>query len=1153
MDDEDEFLQQLKTKMERYFKKQKCITKKEDLDNFLAAVDLLEFWNSNEEKEVVWQCLNKYNKKGKIDYNSALNGIRDLINQEEDPEGHEQILERLSRRASVRNPQKDKVPIHKLRQIAIDEYECVDNDTLFQLKKIISLLKANKDTNRIFFSKVQEICAENKFIKIRPEEIWKYMSFLSTDNHEGKTNMPMTLHQTLLNEIEKFLNEKIPYDELDTEIEEKKNDDDGDDDDDIKDPLEIIDKIINSSESIEDDSNIFIDMTKSLANLADTMVEKAQNILTGNDNSLEESLFVKDLMIKKINELKKHNSTVVKKQKKINKKMEKIQFFINKKKNDYQNLVEDYKVLNEKYENNQKTVNNNDEALEKLYGENLMLCEDKEAKEKEIETLNEEKKDLENKYSNLYSQLEQSLNKNKEIQNEINDVTRKSIILKADYEDTLKKLVNLEKEYNQEMLKKEEREKVKEEEDEDDDDFCSGSSARQSKGKFNPIPDPRKSQAKSIHFDDEENEEKFLSKIKELEKENEILSEKNKDSAMKIKEFENMVKNYSKGNMDVIRRTESNISIKLNDIFHPTSFEIFNERMCLLSNFNNFNPKKNKIVKKFNFSIGYGSPTKKNIIKNSNPILSKENSVEINYNGIVKEYKKQQTFNNSLNIIFNNSSFNIEMKKKENLPKKPTINFEIIHNNDIIMVGTINKIMNTKEYQIVNNSFNIIKELIAKEKIIENKEYKIEKNSFGIIKEVIAKENKIEIKEYKIEKNSFVIIKEVIVKENKIEKKEYKIEKNSFDFIKGTIKKEYKIVKNSFNIIKKISIVEKRNELNENANKNNGLDDILSTKKSANIAPLQKTTTEKEDEFIKNFFFKDMRSNTIMINPKDLVESKDYYCLFQEEVVRRKLAQLKDNCCEKNIYTDQIYVLVERKSLLKKYILLTPTNFCIIDKNTLKFIYIDKIKNIKNVVLSKLNLNMILFRFEDGEDVLIESLRAYDLILYLKNTYFSNSKESKFRYEDKFIIKLKGYLHSLVVTDKILTNLLYLDGAVKVGYLSLYKGTLFSSTFVETVGVLTHIGLIILEESTLRPMEIIPILGSITTKVEKERFGNNNCFEIILPSGINKVFAVRKVRDRESWLAQFSKLKKEYELKMKRIGVTKKAGNKMLQKLKGGK
>ena len=41
-------------------------------------------------------------------------------------------------------------------------------------------------------------------------------------------------------------------------------------------------------------------MTKSLTNLTDNMVEKAQNILNGNDDNLEEVLFVKDLMIKKI-------------------------------------------------------------------------------------------------------------------------------------------------------------------------------------------------------------------------------------------------------------------------------------------------------------------------------------------------------------------------------------------------------------------------------------------------------------------------------------------------------------------------------------------------------------------------------------------------------------------------------------------------------------------------------------------------------------------------------------------------------------------------------------------------------------------------------------------------------------------------------------
>ena len=134
-----------------------------------------------------------------------------------------------------------------------------------------------------------------------------------------------------------------------------------------------------------------------------------------------------------------------------------------------------------------------------------------------------------------------------------------------------------------------------------------------------------------------------------------------------------------------------------------------------------------------------------------------------------------------------------------------------------------------------------------------------------------------------------------------------------------------------------------------------------------------------------------------------------------------------------------------------------------------------------------------------------------------------------------------------------MTNLINLDGALKVGYLSLYKESFLSSNFIETIGVLTNIGLILLEEATLKPLTIIPILGSISTKVEKERFGNNNCFEIILPSGVTKVLAVRKSRERESWLAQFTKMKKELEEKMRKIGPTRRNSNKILKKLKGGK
>ena len=75
--EEDDVLQELKAKMEEFFKNNKSIEKREDLDNFLEAIELLELWSSDEEKELCWQSLNKYNKKGIIDLDAAINGIKD--------------------------------------------------------------------------------------------------------------------------------------------------------------------------------------------------------------------------------------------------------------------------------------------------------------------------------------------------------------------------------------------------------------------------------------------------------------------------------------------------------------------------------------------------------------------------------------------------------------------------------------------------------------------------------------------------------------------------------------------------------------------------------------------------------------------------------------------------------------------------------------------------------------------------------------------------------------------------------------------------------------------------------------------------------------------------------------------------------------------
>ena len=775
----------------------------------------------------------------------------------------------------MREPNRNKISISKLKQNALDEYECVDDATLMQLKKLFSLLKITNDNNKIKFNNIQDICSENKFIKITAEEIWKYLSFLSIDNNEGKTYRPMTINFTVFTDIENYINQKIPDDEMDIKNKDESDDNEIDEDTDEDEPLDIIDKIINNTDSIQGETKAFSDIINSLNILCNDMVEKAQNILNGNDDTLDDVLFVKDLMTTKISQLNKHNKIIDKQQKSNNNKMEKIQFYINKLKGDLQTLEDDYKALNEKYEHNQNNINTNDDEAERLFGENLMLYQDKELKEKEIKQLNDEKKELEDKYNNLFAQLEESLNANKNMKNELNEIKIKNLRYKTEYEDALEKLINIEKRYNQELLQIKQK-KAKEEEDLKNAENALDAFIKQQgiqNPEFNFSANKRKSQIitlpKNITLLEESNEEKLKKYVQELEKMNEVLAERNKDSILKIKELEDIISKNA--NISKIIKKEEDKPKKLNEIVNPSLYEIFQERICLISELSNFNPKKNKIVKKYDFLIGK---------KEKNLSLLKINSVEINFKGIIKGIKRKETFdNNLLNIISNNSSFNVEKIKpiKVETKEKPK---------EIILSKT--------KFDI-----NIIRPI---KKII-----KLEKNhtDLSIITTGDNKKN-----------NNW--------KDCKIEKVE------------------------KFLIVEKLSIEKKRNEMAEDSSKINLLfNDDTSTNNTNKIKKfdIEKPKILDLDDTIGNYSSKDMRSNTIMILPKDLFESKDYYCLYQEEYVRRKLGHLNDICAERNIYSDLIYVLVEKKQLLKKYLLLTPSHFCIVEQNTLKFVYVDKIKN----------------------------------------------------------------------------------------------------------------------------------------------------------------------------------------------------------------
>ena len=175
-------LSEINTRIEKFFESQQYLSSRNELDSFISAIDLMELWNSKEELDTIWEFISKYSKDSKIDCEGVKKGFNDFFygdNTEdlqddstslknERKESKDLLLTRLSRisNRAIRSKSGNKLAINRYKQRAIEEYECFDNESLIQFKKIFTLLKITKSKGKINFDELKEICANHKFITI---------------------------------------------------------------------------------------------------------------------------------------------------------------------------------------------------------------------------------------------------------------------------------------------------------------------------------------------------------------------------------------------------------------------------------------------------------------------------------------------------------------------------------------------------------------------------------------------------------------------------------------------------------------------------------------------------------------------------------------------------------------------------------------------------------------------------------------------------------------------------------------------------------------------------------------------------------------------------------------------------------------------------
>ena len=276
---------QIKENIRKYFNEHQSLTL-QNFDNFLEYIGLKEIWSSEDEQAILWDSIKSYAvDKKNIDYNSALNGIMDLFNEDDDDQVDDILLGDDKNNFNTEN--------NNINNNSIDKSDSIDNnkiddeveleesnddnekkineffdsikmqqDNLYQIKFINDIFFENNDN--IIIMQISEIYNElktkYKFINYNNETIKNYLNLLKNDKNNEET---VSIKKNILKNMSNIININI------NENNTNKNYFDNS-------------KIITNISSIEENIKILKDLDDKINNCLDSML-----FLNNNKNFLE--------------------------------------------------------------------------------------------------------------------------------------------------------------------------------------------------------------------------------------------------------------------------------------------------------------------------------------------------------------------------------------------------------------------------------------------------------------------------------------------------------------------------------------------------------------------------------------------------------------------------------------------------------------------------------------------------------------------------------------------------------------------------------------------------------------------------------------------------------------------------------------------------
>ena len=420
---QDDFEAELRGKVEGFFKSGKALNSKEDLDDLLDTCGLLEIWDSEEEKQAVWDAIITHKEEnGSINCDCVLEGFSDLLNRVSENQFNFTTF-----------------------------FSEMDLNKLSQYKTLFGTLDI-KNAKCITMNDINSAITING-LTLLSDEVAQCISSMSEVANDNYTLNEMQSDQAL--------------NALDKEIAAKGGDNDhilyGDNNNDnsiehheiiFENPIELVDELVNIDADAAEYVNTLLEIKNTIWKLNNSLVMSYDKIIRGEEEKTNMVNGLQEEIRNKITEYDKYIKDLNKNLKEKGSKTETLKNLILKQSNQLHCIEEDYKQLYQKYQNNQQV--DIDEEMERLVDENVMLNHEREEKDQRIELLEKTKNEKENLIATLQLQME-------DIERDKEDLRRQIKELKATNDKIKKEYNTLVNDVVQKIQKEEEKQKAKEE------------------------------------------------------------------------------------------------------------------------------------------------------------------------------------------------------------------------------------------------------------------------------------------------------------------------------------------------------------------------------------------------------------------------------------------------------------------------------------------------------------------------------------------------------------------------------------------------------------------------------------------------------------------------------------------------------------------